>query len=173
MKINKQSIVFSVIIALLAGISALAQVNSFTDPNVAYEFELPNDEWKLTVKPSATSPNVEYVHGGYRAEGHLEIRKIPVAKGALLADVVKDEEIKLQFRKGYVAGKEENFLGRLRGTIFNFEYAQEGKAMSGRFYFLRANDTTVYVLRFEGLDFKLRAIINQTDSIARTFTVKR
>jgi hypothetical protein len=171
MKFNKESVVFSVVVALLMVLSAAAQAK-FTDPNVAYEFELPNDEWKLTVKPSATSPNVEYVHGGYRAEGHLEIRRIQVTTGTVLAEVVKAEGVKLQFRKGYVAGKEENFLGLLRGTVFNFEYAQEGKAMAGRFYFLRANDTTVYVLRFEGLDFKLRGITNQADSIARTFSVK-
>jgi hypothetical protein len=44
--------------------------------------------------------------------------------------------------------------------------------MSGRFYFLKADDTTVYILRFTGLRDGLRTIRNQVDSIARTFKVK-
>ena len=125
----------------------------------------------MTVKPSATSPNVEYVYGD-RFDGHLEVRRLAVAKDAILTDVIQDEEQKLQFRPGYVAGKEENFAGRLRGAIFNFEYVAAGRPMSGRFYFLRANDTTVYLLRFSGQKDSLRSIRNQTDSIARTFSVK-
>ncbi len=45
--------------------------------------------------------------------------------------------------------------------------------MIGRFYFLKAGDNTVYVLRFTGFRDKLRSIRNQTDSIARTFALKK
>jgi hypothetical protein len=45
--------------------------------------------------------------------------------------------------------------------------------MSGRFYFLKVNDTTVYLIRFTGIGDKLRSIRNQTDSIARTFDLKK
>jgi hypothetical protein len=45
--------------------------------------------------------------------------------------------------------------------------------MSGRFYFLKADDKTVYVLRFTGQRDKLRSVRNQTDSIARTFGLKK
>jgi hypothetical protein len=45
--------------------------------------------------------------------------------------------------------------------------------MSGRFYFLKADDKTVYVLRFTGQRDKLRSVRNQTDSIARTFSLKK
>jgi len=157
---------------LLFSAGALAQTNSFSDPNVEYSFELPDARWKMTVKPSATSPNVEYVFGD-RNDGHLEIRKMTVAKDAMMTDIIRAEEQKLQFRVGYVAGKEENFAGFLKGNAFNFEYVGTGRNMSGRFYFLKANDTTVYVLRFIGERDKLRAIRNQTDSIARTFSVKK
>ena len=44
--------------------------------------------------------------------------------------------------------------------------------MSGRIYFLKADSTTVYVLRFTGEKDKLRSIRNQTDSIARSFKIK-
>jgi len=160
------------VIAVFLTFSAFAQGDSFSDPNVDYGFDLPDAKWKMTVKPSATSPNVEYVYGD-RIDGHLVVRKLGVAKDAIMSDVIRDEEKNLQFKMGYVAGKEENFSGRLKGTVFNFEYVAAGKNMSGRFYFLRANNTTVYVLRFTGPKDQLRSISNQTDQIAKTFGIKQ
>ena len=89
-----------------------------------------------------------------------------------MADVIKDQEDKLQFRPGYVTGKQENFIGKLSGSVFNFEFVKSGRPMSGRYYFLRAADR-VYILRFEGFQDSLRSIRPQIDSIARTFEVRR
>lgn len=158
-------------VLVLTGASAYAQGGSFSDPAVEYRFDLPDAKWKMTVKPSATNPNVEYVYGD-RLDGHLVIRKQTVAKDAQLADVISDEETKRQFLPGYVAGKQESFAGRSKGTIFNFEYVASGRNMAGRYYFLRPNDTTVYVLRFAAQKDQLRSLRSQTDSIARTFAVK-
>ncbi len=168
--IKFSAVIFSLAIALTA-LSTFAQSSVFVDSNVDYSFALPEEKWKLTVKPSATSPNVEFVYGD-RREGHLDVRRITVAKDAILSDIIQDDEQRRQFLPGYIAGKQENFSGKLRGTIFNFEYVAAGRTMAGRYYFLRANDTTVYVLRFSGMKDSLRAIRNQTDSIARTFGVK-
>jgi hypothetical protein len=169
---NKFSFLFSAVLSLFLAVSAFAQGQTFNDPNVEYSFEIPNATWKMTVKPSTTSPNVEYVYGD-RMNGYLEIRKINVKADDLIADVIAGEEEKLKFLQGYVAGKEENFAGNFRGTAFNYEFVRSGRNMSGRFYFLKANSTTVYVLRFTGLKDKLLSIRNQTDSIARTFEVKK
>jgi hypothetical protein len=57
--------------------------------------------------------------------------------------------------------------------VFNFEFVRAGRPMSGRFYFLKAPDGSVYLLRFTGFRDKLRTIRNQTDSIARTFALKK
>jgi hypothetical protein len=157
-------------IILLASMTGSAQ-STFGDPNVDYTFMLPEAGWKMINKPSATSPNVEYVYND-RRETHLTVRRLAVEKNAYLTDVVRDEEQKVQFLPGYVAGKEENFTGNLKGNVFNFEYVSSGRNASGRFYFLRANDTTVYLLRFTGDRERLKSIRNQTDSIARTFAVK-
>lgn len=157
---------------LLSAASVFAQTETFSDPNVEYSFILPEPAWKLTVRPSTTSPNVEYVYND-RREGHFEIRKLNVTKGEFLSDIIRDDEQKLQFLPGYVAGREENFAGNLKGNIFNFEFVRAGRNMAGRFYFLRADDTTVYVLRFTGARERLRSLRNQTDSIARTFQIKR
>jgi len=163
--------IFSGIVVAFAAMSASAQVNSFRDASVDYSFDLPEGPWKMTSKPSAATPNVEYVYGD-RRDGFLEVRKVTVGKNDVMSDLIQDEEQKLQFRTGFVAGKQETFSGRLKGTVYNFEFVASAKNMSGRFYFLRANDNTVYVLRFTGQKDSLRAIRNQTDSIARTFAVK-
>ncbi len=44
--------------------------------------------------------------------------------------------------------------------------------MSGRFYFLRIDDNTVYALRFKGQKDSVRSIRDQSDSIARTFATR-
>ena len=172
MKTARVSIPFSIILSILAVASAFGQTERFSDPSVDYSFDIPDAKWKMTVKPSATIPNVEYVYID-RNDGHLEVRRLSVAKDARMPDIIRDEEQKLQFLPGYVAGPDENFAGRLRGSVFNFEFLRSGRPMSGRFYFLRANDTTVYVLRFTGFRDKLRGIRNQTDSIGRTFEVRK
>ncbi len=172
MKLNKFSFLFSAVLGLFLGVSAFAQIQTFSDINVEYTFDVPNATWKMTAKPSTTSPNVEYTYGD-RSAGYLEVRKLTVKADDLLSDVIAGEEEKLKFLRGYVAGKEENFAGNLRGTAFNFEYIATGRNMSGRFYFLRANPTTVYVLRFTAQKEKLVSIRNQTDSIARTFQIKK
>ncbi|MFN0278170.1 MAG: hypothetical protein ACKVRN_06150 [Pyrinomonadaceae bacterium] len=156
---------------VFTAVSAFAQGSSFSDPNADYSFNLPDAKWKMTVKPSATNPNVEYVYGD-RTDGHLTVRKQTVAKTALLSDVISDDETKRQFLPGYIAGRQENFSGKSNGSVFNFEYVASGRSMSGRYYFLRTNDTTVYILRFAGQKDSLRSLRSQTDSIARSFAVK-
>ena len=172
MKSYKFSFIFLLTAVLLATIQAFGQGETFSNPNVDYTFALPEAKWKMTVTPSPTSPNVEYVYGD-RYDGHLEVRRVTIAKDTLLTDVLKEEEQKLQFRPGFVAGKEENFAGKLKGTVFNFEYVSSGRSMSGRFYFLRSSETTIYILRFTGQKDSIRSLRNQTDSIGRTFGVKQ
>ncbi|HEX8733960.1 MAG TPA: hypothetical protein VF721_01465 [Pyrinomonadaceae bacterium] len=166
------TIVFSAAFSVFFAVSAFGQNLTFNDLNAAYTFDLPEATWKQTVKPTAGSSNVEYVYGD-RSGGHLEVRKITIQSGELLSDVIeREQEQKLQFLPGYVAGKEENFAGALRGKVFNFEYVRSGRNISGRFYFLKSDETTVYIVRFTGERDKLKAIRNQTDSIARTFKLK-
>lgn len=170
MKKNKLFFLVSISLVLIFSISTFAQ-SEFNDANTEYTFSLPDNGWKMTVKPSTMSPNVEYVYN-YKKDGHLEIRKMTVKQDALYSDIIRKEESGLQFVPGYVAGKEENFRGNYPGRVFNYGYASSGKPYSGRFYFLKTSPTTVYVLRFRGLKDSLQSIRNQTDSIARTFKLK-
>lgn len=170
MKPTKLSFLCSLGLIMLCAFSAFAQFD-FDDPNVEYTFTLPSDNWKMVSEPSELSPNVEFVYD-FKKDGHLEIRKIEVEPKTLFGEIIEREESALQFTPGYVAGKEENFQGSYNGRIFNYEYVRSGRAMSGRFYFLKTSETSVYVLRFTGLKDKLRSIRNETDSIARTFKIK-
>ncbi len=171
MKSARVFILFSIVLSITSVVSAFGQTERFSDANVDYGFDVPDERWKMTVKPSVRSPNVEYVFGD-RNDGHLEVRRLKVSRDAFLADIIRDEEQKLQFLPGYVAGPDENFAGRLRGSVFNFEFVRAGRPMSGRFYFLRTPDNlSVYVLRFTGFRDKLRSIRHHTDSIGRTFSI--
>jgi hypothetical protein len=164
---------FLAMFLLFGGFSAFAQeTKTFSDPNVNYSFEIPDPIWKIVVKPSSLNPNVELVYGD-RQDGHLEVRKVTSTEEELLSDVITDEqEKKLQFLPGYVAGKDENFAGTLKGKVFNYEFVRSGKNMSGRIYFLKVDTKTIYLLRFDGIREKLRAIRNYTDQMARTFQIK-
>ncbi len=172
MKSVTVSFLYTIVIGLSFFVAANAQGTTFSNENVDYTFDLPDEKWKIVAEPSKIKPNVEYVYGD-RSGGYLEIRKLSIKADSVMADVIADEETKLKFIQGYVAGKEEQFAGNLRGTVFNYEYIRSGRNHSGRIYFLKADPTTVYLIRFTGLKEKLIAIRNQTDSIARTFKIKQ
>ncbi|MBX3289055.1 MAG: hypothetical protein KF855_06875 [Acidobacteria bacterium] len=165
-----RSAVIAAAFVMLFVIPAAAQeTTTFSDPNVEYSFEVPDARWKMTAKPTATNANVEYVYVD-RRDAHLEVRKISVASSVPMADVLRDEEQKLKFMPGYVAGKEESISGKLNGSVFNFEFVRAGRPMAGRFYFLRSGNS-VYIMRFTGLRDKLRSVRHNADRMARTFAV--
>jgi len=172
MKLNKFALLFSVVLGLFVALPVVSQTDTFSDPNAEYTFSVPDPQWKMTSKPTAISPNVEYVFKD-RQDGHLEVRKITPKPDALLTETIRDEENRLQFLTGYVTGKEEQFVGKLKGMVFNYEFVKSGRNMSGRFYFLKTDSNSVYLLRFTGERDKLRAIRNFTDSIARTFEINK
>ena len=161
---------FSTLLLMLCAAAAFGQTIVFIDSSVEYTFEIPDLKWKMVSTPSAGG-SPEFVYE-YRNEGHFDIRKLNSPRNTPWADVIKDQENKLQFLQSYVAGKQENFNGKLSGSIFNYEFVKSGKAMSGRIYLLRS-DETVYLLRFTGYQDSLRSIRPQTDSIARTFEIKK
>ncbi len=158
---------------LVAASAAVAQAQEkFADDNVEYTLELPNAVWKATSRPDSVHQHVEFVNGD-RMDGYLRIRKETVEheeKPAGLAE--RDADLKLRYKSGYVGGKQEPFAGRLRGVTFGYEYTEGGKLMAGRIYYLQADAHTVYTLHFTGLREKLQRNRNQTDSIARSFSLK-
>lgn len=171
MKNKKSQILLVLSFVALSVLGAAAQGAVFSDPSVEYTFTLPEEKWTMVVRPSPTNPNVEYVYSD-RRDGYFTIRKLTVGKDAVMSDIIQDEASSVQFRPGYVANKEETFTGKLKGTVFNFEYVTASRPAAGRYYFLRADPTTVYVLRFTGGKDSMRQLRTQTDMIARTFSLK-
>lgn len=164
--------IFSSVLSVFLALFAFGQSQTFSDANVEYTFIVPGPTWKKVKSPSAANPGVEYVYGD-RLDGHFEVRKVSLKEGKLIADLIEEDDLKIQIAEGYVRGKDENFAGAFRGRVFNYEFVKFGKPMSGRFYYLKADNTdTVYILRFTGYKDKLRLIRNDTDSIARTFKLK-
>lgn len=154
----------ALVLLFAAGISA--QTRTFSDAAAEYTFEIPDERWKV-ITPMPT--NLVF---GTAKEGDFEVRKLSVAATKPIAEVMKTEEQKLQFQQGFVAGKDENFSGALRGAIYNYEFVRSGRPMAGRFYYLRNGDT-IYVLRFTAYTNNLRSLRTQTDIIARTFQIKK
>lgn len=170
---RKLSIMFaSALVALvLSSASAFAQ-ETFSDASVDYTLELPSTAWRLIEKPDADHALAGFIYGD-RMDGYLQIRKEVVDAGVTPANLAQREsDQKLRFLPGFVEGKDEQFKGRMEGVAFNYEYTSAGKPMTGRIYYLQADNRTIYVLRFTGLRDRLGRIRNQTDTIARSFRLK-
>ncbi len=152
--------------------TAPAQTRTFASDTVEYTLELPGAAWRVVTEPDSVHQHAEFVYGD-RTDGYLRVRKEVVNEGESAADLARREsDQKLRFLPGYVEGRTESFAGRLNGSVASYEYTSGGKPMLGRIYYLRADNRTVYALRFTGARDKLTQIRNQTDSIARSFRLK-
>jgi hypothetical protein len=157
---------------LLSSVSALAQTETFTDANVDYALELPSATWRLIEKPDTDHALAGFIYGD-RMDGYLQIRKEVVDAGVTPKDMAQREsDQKLRFLPGFIEGKSEDFSGRMQGRAFNYEFTSAGKPMTGRIYYLQADNRTIYVLRFTGLRDRLGRIRNQMDIIARSLRLK-
>ena len=155
------------LLSLCCSVARAQQV--YTNEKIDFVIELPSTEWRVISEPDAA---LEFVFGD-RLDGHLKIRKEVVAAGTTASDLAqRDQDQRLRFLPGFVAGKEEKFAGRTNGITTSFEFIKTGKPMLGRVYYLETDNRTIFALRFTGLRDKLARIRNQTDSIARSFKVK-
>lgn len=162
----KKLLIIAIAVCSLAAAATAQDRTTFSDPTVEFTFEVPDDKWKVVGKAPV---NLVYTTAN---DGDLEIRRLTLAANRPLGELMKAEEEKLQFLRGFVAGKDENFSGALRGSVYNYEYVSSGRGKAGRFYYLRDGDT-VYVLRFTAYADKLRSLRTQTDMMARTFQIKK
>ena len=157
---------------LAAACSMASAQEVFTSSKVDYTLELPSATWRFVSEPDAAHEHVEFVNGD-RLDGHLQIRKEVVDAGTTASDLAhRDQDQRLRFLPGFMAGKDEPFKGRLEGVTISYEFVKTGKPMLGRIYYLQSDDRTIYALRFTGIREKLTRIRNQTDLIARSFKLK-
>jgi hypothetical protein len=173
---RRRKTLLAVALLALCGMAAgpaRAQDESYTSGSDEYAIELPSRTWKTVSRADTAHTHTEFVYGE-RSDGFLQIRKELLDAGARLSDLARGEQdLKLRYRPGFVGGKEERFAGRLSGIVSTYEYTSGGRPMAGRIYYLKGDGRTVYVLHFTGRSERLQRIINQTDSIARSFQVKQ
>jgi len=153
-------------------IGAAGQEFSYTSPSAEFTVEFPSATWKKVGEPDDVHQHTEFVYGD-RWDGYLRIRKEVLPEGMKIREfALRDQDERTRFLPAFMAGKDDDFKGRLDGVTLSYEFTQAGKAMVGRSYYLQADERTVYVLRFTGLRQKLVSIRNQTDSIARSLKIK-
>ena len=164
--------VLAFVLALFALMTPVALAQQlYTNDKVDYSFEIPSATWRTINEPDAAREHPEFVYGD-RLDGYLTIRKEVVDANTTIEEVAERDQVKLRFLPGFVEGKQETFNGRLDGITVSYEFVKTGKPMLGRTYYLRADNRTIYSLRFTGLRDKISRIRNQTDLIARTFKLK-
>ena len=162
---------------LLAAPSALAQGSSetFEDPEGKYVLTLPAG-WLGIVNQDALGRKEVNIVYKVRENGSLKIRRMDdVAPDAdVMALAKKDEEQTLRFLPGYDELKIEKIIisaGRSAAMVA-YDYTNGGQPFTGRDYFIRADEKTVYVLRFRGRRNILSTLRSHTDAIARSFKLK-
>jgi len=142
----------------------------FKDPDGRYEIVL-RDLWEpVTYQDGAGNTVTDIVYENSE-EGVLKVRQFKVDPGTSTEAYAKrEEEISLRFRPSYVRGSLEAFSGTYpNGVVFNFEFTRRGKRRAARYYYVKTDETTIYVLQFEGRPEVIRSMRNRTDLMARSF----
>jgi hypothetical protein len=148
----------------------------FDDPDGQYTVTLPSG-WIAVVSQDSLGRKEVNIVFKVRENGSLKIRRVDnVEPSVSVTDFAKrDEEETVRFQPGYDKISHENFLmgGGRTGSLLSYDYKNTaGQPFTGRNYYLRTDEKTIYVLRFTGRRNILGSLRNQTDSIARSFKGK-
>jgi len=156
-------------------LTANAQSQSFSREGVEYVLDLPSPSWRAVTRFDVHD-HVEFINGTDTRNGYLRLRKNLVASGTNAATLfAEDEKWDLSRLPGYVVcsgGKGAEFSGRLRGTLYSYEFVKDGTNMEGRLYYLQADNRTFYVLHFTVASEKSARLLPEIDFIARSFRLK-
>lgn len=161
-------------VSLFAAV-AFAQSEAFDDPNNKYTLNLPAG-WLGVVTTDGLGRNDVNIIYKVRENGALKIRVAEVDPNAdLMAYAAQDEQDRVRFAPGYDKLSVEKFLlgGARTGALLSYDYKNAaGQPFTGRVYYLRMNEKTIYALQFTGRRNILGTLRNHTDLIARSFKLK-
>ena len=170
-----RGILLAVLLIVPLSTNADAQTQTFTREDVEYVLELPSPSWRAVSRVDVHE-HLEFVNGDEHSNGYLRLRKKLVSPDATSEDLFREaEKWELQKLPGYVVcsgGKGTAFSGQLKGTVFSYEFVNQGRNMDGRIYYLRLDSRTFYTLYFTVASEKLPSLRDQMDSIARSFRLK-
>ena len=161
--------------ASLFAASAFAQTEVFEDPDGKYVLNLPAG-WLGVVNTDGLGRNEVNIVYKVRENGALKIRVAEVAPGAEPMDyAAQDERERVRFAPSYDKLSLEKFLlgGARTGALLSYDYKNAaGQLFTGRVYYLRADEKTIYVLQFTGRRNILGTLRSHTDLIARSLKLK-
>ena len=160
---------------MLLSMTITAQPQTFSRDTLEYELDLPTTSWRAVPRVDVHQ-HFDFMNGNDSSEGYLRLTKRLTSPDTSAADLFRyDEKWELRRLPGYVvcsSGKGADFQGRLRGTVFSYEFASKGMNMDGRIYYLQLDNRTFYVLHFTVASEKLQDLRIQMDSIAQSFRLK-
>jgi hypothetical protein len=155
--------------------SAVAQSEAFEDPEGKYTLNLPSG-WLGVVSTDGLGRNEVNIVYKVRENGALKIRVAEVAPDTEPMNyAAQDEQERVRFAPSYDKISLEKFLlgGTRIGALLSYDYKNAaGQPFTGRVYYVRANEKTIYVLQFTGRRNILGTLRNQTDQIARSLQLK-
>lgn len=164
----------SILIAALFPAATSGQTHTFTNKSVDYVIEFPSAKWRAIsssgIVPARTRKQFIYAD---RNSIRLLVRRKMVDADVTPSDMVRRRQTWDQYLAGYVLVKEESFTGRLSGAKFSYGYTQGGKPMIALVYYLEADNRTIYSLLFTGTRDELQGLLDEADSIARSFRLKK
>jgi hypothetical protein len=162
---------------LLFIFSATAKAQEvFDDPEGKYTVTLPAG-WIAVVNEDGLGRKDINIVFKIRENGALKMRRIDdVDSNVEVIDYAKqDEQAVVQFLPAYDRLSIEKFAlhGGKTGALLSYDYKNpSGQPFTGRNYYLRWGEKSIYILRFTGRKNTLGSLRNQTDAIVRSFKAK-
>src|SRR5262249_32211186 len=125
----------------------------FEDPDGQYMLTLPSG-WLAIINQDSLGRKEINIVFKVRENGSLKIRRVDDAdpQMEIIDYAKKDEDQTLRFLPSYDKIAIEKILmggGRV-GALVSYDYKNNSQPFTGREYYLRLNEKTIYVLRFRG-----------------------
>jgi len=147
----------------------------FEDPDGKYSINLPAG-WLGVVNTDGLGRKEVNIVYKVRENGALKVRTAEVAANTDLMDYAgKDEQDRIRFAPSYDKLSLEKFPigGNRFGALLSYDYKNaSGQPFTGRVYYLKMGEKTIYVLQFTGRRNILGSLRSHTDQIARSFKLK-
>lgn len=163
------------LLSVLPATEAAAQ-EIFEDPEGQYTVSLPAGWLGIVSRDGLGRADVNIVFK-VRENGALKIRRVDDIdpKMEAMDYAVKDESERLRFNPGYDKINLEKFLigAGKAGALLSYDYKNtSGQPFTGRAYYLKTDEKTIFVLQFTGRKNILSTLRSHTDAMARSFKTK-
>ncbi len=174
----KRNFVFAFSLLILTAVFAvdgLAQ-EVFEDPDGKYSISLPAGWLGIVNKDGLGRNDVNIVYK-VRENGALKVTRVEEAEGKMdaMEYASKDESERIRFNPKYDKISLEKFVigAGKSGALLSYDYfSTSGQPFTGRVYYLKTDENTIYRLQFTGRKNILSTLRSHTDAIARSLKTK-